>query len=555
MTFLNHAYSLLPLIYFGQLEKDANILIVTDHPERAEIDFSLFPFSVYFCVPGGHREAFIDKAPGDIQTWEPQELPHKAGMLDLVVIDLEHTVPDIFLQQAGDLLKSHGRVITLDWSFSRLYTMINLPFHMGWRRQPAGRFKDAVYWIKRAGLEVEWYFLPEPDLRKPRFLVKPGFHTRIPSFSRSGFRQRLKEWGVFYLKPRHKVIVAAENETEMQENTADSTDDISTDNLISDIIRPLLGGNKKPAYYQKAIKQFYISTTNVLTIQVSKSGKAFFIRFPYTNASHQRMQNQLKLTNFLRKSDISWVPNPIREVDGGAYPVFVEEGLPGRNIEREFSEMNPEEAKFYYEKVQETMMKLHLRFGHILEMDSVEFDRHIGMRLDAISGKLDNADYEKPIGRIREYFQDELLGKNLFASICHGDLKIGNCLFDEDAQITGIIDWDMGEEEGLTLVDVCSLLARSIRQRKRLSLAELVLELNTIPGDFLPLYHYYFEQTKTTLIPLFTALLFYWTDRVYKQITFDPHIREEWIQRNVVPVLENIEDSLSKTRFAEGVEK
>ena len=554
MSFLNHAYSLLPFLYFGQLKKDAGILIITDHAERVKIDLSLFPLSIYFCVPREQKEQAIKIADKGARFLEPQDLPHKTGIFDLVIVDLETTEPDIFIQQTGHLLSSGGRVVVLDWSLSRLYTVLNLPFHIGWLKRPARRFHDIIYWLGQAGLKPEWYFLPEPDLNKPRYLVKPGFLTKIPSLTKPSFRQRLKEWGLFYLLPRHKVIVACHKDSKSFVESSEETKSVSANSLIDDTLVTLFGEIEKPKRHRKKITQLYISTTNVLTLQAANAEKEFFIRFPFSPLSCRRLQTQEKLNNFLQNAAISQVPKPVKETESADFPCFVEEGLSGRNIEQEFAEMEAEKAKQYYQKAQEKIREVHLRFGHIAEMDDSEFTRHVQMRLDVITEKLrDSETAAKALSRIRDYFREELLGKTVFISICHGDLKIGNCLFDEDGGLTGIIDWDMAEEEGLTLVDISSLLAKTIRQRQQFSLADILLKMDTIPGDFLPIYHQYFDETKTTLIPLFTALLFYWLDRVYKQISFDPHLREEWINRNVLPIIENIETVLGMTRFLEKI--
>ncbi len=525
MSFLNSAFTFLPFFYFSRISTDAKILIVTDHCERLQIDFTPLPCSITFAIPKNCRAE--NKTIHDDQLLEwGNDLQFTGKQFDTIIIDLAAQKGSTAVSKLRPLLSPTGRLIWLDWAASRDDALRNLGKHLRRTIQPDDTSQIGAHALHAANLSPVWHFLLEPDLQKPRFLIQPGIQKSLPAQSESSVKKWLARKGGFYLQARHKVIVAQATN--------------AAQNLLSPVetVVSKITGLHDLTQIRRTIRRIYISTTNVLMIQFQHQQQHYFLRFPFTALSSQRVGNQNTLTGFLVKNGISYVPKPLN-ISGLPFPVYGETGQPGQDIEKHFSKAPLSEAQIIFEAALQKITEIHRRFGEIHTFDEALFDQYLHPRLEAISRRCPTS--KNVVESIGKLLRQNLMGKRVLQSVCHGDFKIGNCLFDENNAIMSIIDWDMGEKKGITLVDTTSLFAKSLRLRHGYSLADLPGNAADLPDDFLPIFDQYFSETKTDAIPTTAAIVFYWLDRVYKQFTFDAHLKESWIQKNVVEVIPILE--------------
>lgn len=526
MSFLNNSHTILPFLYFSRLQPGKRLLLVTDHPERFGVDFEFFPLSVIFWAPQGINEKLPQGAGFPVYEYGADHALPSVEPFDTILIDLEKSDAPAFLKQLKDLLAPEGEIIFFDWQLSQKTTLQNLPWYLGWGKD---KTEVSLKGMQGGELAPQWYFLIEPDLHKPRYMVLPAFGTAIPTQSESPLKRRLIQKGFFYLQPHHRVIVASRK---------------GSDGLAGDVVAELCHKGDPAGF----IRKIYISTTNVLLIQAGDEFNNYFIRFPFTKDSIERVKNQQELTALLHRQGIRFIPRPVELKKELPVPCYIEAGMPGRSVEKEFAEGSVENAQSYFQKAQEKVWEIHRQFGRVLLMQDAEFQKYVQPKLDAVANRLEaHQSAREGLKRIGEFLREEFAEKRMLATLVHGDFKIGNCLFDGNGNISGIIDWDMGSRDDLALIDVASLLGRSLRQRQRLSLPDLILRCETIRNEFHPVYRQYFEATETTPVPTFTTLLFYWLDRVYKQINFDAGVKESWIRSNVYPILESIDSILQKS--------
>jgi len=526
MSFLNNSHTILPFLYFSRLQPGQRLLMVTDHPERLGVDFEFFPLSVAFLVPQGIKDKLPQDAEFPVLEYGSDNSLPSVEPFDTILIDLEKPDATALPKSLKDLLAPKGEIIFFDWRLSRKAALQNLPWHLGWVKE---KTESSFNGMQRGDLASQWYFLIEPDLHKPRYMVLPGFATAIPAQSESPLKRRLVQKGFFYLQPHHRVIVASRK---------------GGGSPAGDVVAELFPKNSPV----ESIRKIYISTTNVLLIQAADEYNNYFIRFPFTKDSIERVKNQQELTALLQRQGIRFIPRPVELKKELPVPYYIEAGMPGRSVEKEFAEGSAGVAQSYFQKAQEKVREIHRQFGRAVLMQDAEFQTYVQPKLDIIAKRLET--YQpgrEALQRIGEFFREEFAEKRMLATLVHGDFKIGNCLFDGSGNISGIIDWDMGSRDDLALIDIASLLGRSQRQRQRLSLPDLILRYETIRNEFDPVYRQYFEATETSPIPAFTTLLFYWLDRVYKQINFDAEVKESWIKSNVLPVLENVGSILQKS--------
>lgn len=530
MNFLERSYTLFPFLYFAALRPGARLLMVTDHPERMQIPFGFLGVEPVFW-PGRSAEPRFRRATAAVKFITPENFTGFRGHFDLICIDLQHSRGTGILSRVQELLVPEGSIIWLDWSVSAGEAWRNLPWHLGWRRGSPPRERELLSRLGRGGFCADWYFLIEPNLGKPRYLVLPDFGTELPALSESPLKRRLLRKGLFYLQAHPKVIIAS------------ASSGMGAGGLAGRVIRQLFPSREDSATPAQFLRQAYISTTGVLLLRVSDGQKTCFIRFPLSAHSLQRVQNQASLSGYLHLHGAALAPRPIALNPEPGLPAYVEEGISGRSMEKAFNEGNQQTALELYRKAQDAIRQIHQQFGRVIVLREGEFNTYLQPKLAAIESKLPaHPQTRAAMQHLAEYLFAELRDKKVLAGLVHGDFKIGNCLFDSGGNVAGIIDWDMGSRDELALLDIASLLGRSIRQRRRLSLPGLLTGAGQAGEEFVPLYRNYFTATETTPINLITILLLYWIDRSYKQITFDDQTDPRWLTANVYPVIERIEN-------------
>ena len=88
------------------------------------------------------------------------------------------------------------------------------------------------------------------------------------------------------------------------------------------------------------IKKVYISTTDVLIVYVSYKNKNYFIRFPFTSLSSERIRNNQQLTEMLYQHGIHFVPRPLNVEHKPSFPYYVEEGIVAFNVEQQYKKFS-----------------------------------------------------------------------------------------------------------------------------------------------------------------------------------------------------------------------
>ncbi len=529
MSFLERSYTIFPFLYFAAVRPGACLLMVTDHPGRMQVPFSFLGIEPVFWPARSAEKRFREYSTAPVEFITPENFSGSRARFDLICIDLEHSRGSGILSRVHELLAPRGSIVWLDWAVSGREAWRNLPWHFGWRRGSPPRERELLSRLGRGGFSANWYFFIEPGLNKPRYIVLPGFGTDIPALSESPFKRRLLRKGFFYLQAHPKVIVAG------------ASPGPGEGGLAGKVIRQLFPAEAASATPARFLRQVYISTTGVLLLRVSDGQKTCFIRFPLTEHSLQRVQNQASLTNFLHHQGAALTPRPVKLDPEPALPAYVEEGIFGKSMEKAFAEGNREAALELYRKTQEAIRQIHQQFGRVIVLREGEFNAYIQPKLAAIESKLPaHPQTRVAMQRIAKFLFAELRDKQMLAGLAHGDFKIGNCLFDARGNVAGIIDWDMGSRDELALLDIASLLGRSIRQRHRLSLPGLLTSAGRAGEEFFPLCRDYFAATGTSPVNPFTTLLLYWLDRSYKQIAFDDQTDPRWLTANVYPLIERI---------------
>lgn len=510
-------YSLLPYLYFTDVAADERVLVVTDEPQRCRVDASGVPIRLTIFCPGGCEKNLQPASGIECYQGEWSTLAHLGKEVAVVLWESEKTPDAPTWRIMQELFPEARNYILIQERRSLLSNLKNL------FRYRSGNFSNNLIFKglpDASDWRLRWFMVLFPHRQKPRAFLLPGSPGKLPSESRFALKRWFDARGGLYLLPHHTAHLISRSRVP---------------DHVRHVICKLVHCGESERDVVQFIQQVYISTTNVLMVRIQVKNINYFIRYPFHVLSLERIQNNQRLIRLLHENGFTDVPRPVDEQAEGDFPYFVEMGIDAFSVERRFARLSPSEAVDYVEKAMERISQIHRHFGSVFTMDEETFDRYVGLRFRKIREGLTE---KEVIERAESYLKAQFLGKKFMRSTCHGDYKIGNCLFDENGELLGIIDWDMGSLDDLTLVDLASLIAKALRQRNNFDFKLLLSNPNMDGGIFHQTYLGYFALTETEPLPLFPAMLFYWIDRVYKQFTFSPDGKEQWAQQHVLPVME-----------------
>lgn len=491
------------------------VLIVTDHLDRCHISAGTLDISINFLVPECMVGEIDPERREYVNTCSVGGIQNDSDQYDLVILDIESEENGFPPGSIWKLVGSDGTLITLSWdaSWSRVFRAIPGYSHLLRSRQS-----------QKEGVPERWHFSVEPSLRKPRYLVRRGLGQLLPALSRSAIKRWLVRSGGFFLLPHHTVAIASR---------------CKSPSPVIEILRQLMSDSLSDYRIAQSIKSVYISTTQVLLVRASYAGATYFLQFPFTPAAAGRVRNQKEVCDYIHQNSMfTFVPRPVNVQQSSNVLCSIEQGVAGKNVETRFPRLSKRAAEEYYSNALMAMRGIHTRFGSVVRMGKDGFSASIRAKLERIYESLATYDIAAPaLESLERYLCAELDGRAVIFSLVHGDFKIGNCLFDNRSTVTGIVDWDMACRDELTLFDLASLRARSIRDRTSLPLAGLVLNPGEYSDEFEAASASYFRATGTDPIRLLTLMWMYWIDRVSKQCLYDADLDEKWVAKNVLPVI------------------
>lgn len=401
-----------------------------------------------------------------------------------VVVDVAAGDPADWGRRLLGTLRPEGALLLLDWRTRALRGALRLL--RGAAPSPVGDRPCA------------WEFLLEPSLARPRFLVRPGFRSAIPAEYGPGWRRALKRRGLFYLQPRQRAAVFAPP---------------GARDLAGDACEEALG-ERRPD-----LRRIYVSDTGMLVLEARASGGTAYLRFPFDARARERLARAHALVSLVRGHGFGLAPEPLAFHPDGPCPRHAERAVPG---------VPAPATPAALEAALAAALDLHLRGAERVTLDEAGFQRHLGPPLALLAERLGPR-----VERVGARLRDGLLGRKVLVSACHGDFKLGNCLF-EAGRVSGLVDWDLGSPAGLTLVDPLNLHARHAQAER--SLPEVVADADAVLAA--PTWPAYFAATDTTPVAPATGLLLWWVDRASKQLRDGGDPDGRWAARHALPLLD-----------------
>ena len=535
MKYLNREWALNFIFYFCDSTLPRNVLLITDHPPRLELDFSFFHIEMHYCFPDHCKDKLVYRVNDNIVFFSDDRFPSLDQKFQLVIIDLENAPYRHLSHQIIENLEQDGNLIVMAWSRRFATTLFRLFWHLGFSKNRVGSLvENQIYDLYGLPLKLSWYFFVVPSLHKPRKLVRRGFKSVIPEDSKSNIKRILNKAGLFYLKKHHRIMIGKMNTVKPGSTFLEQL--FNRIQIEQSIVRV-------DPTTRKSIRQFTISGTKILILDALIGDRQYIMRFPLDQTAADRIRKQVEILRFLNSKDVEIVPKAIAYVRDYPFTYYVEEKIQNGIGLQSLAKRNNNSILPLYDEMLHCIVKIHTQFGKHLTIDDSQFKRYFLPAIDTVAENTrDVSESTKVFDLIKKELFTKLNNRVSIRSICHGDLKIENGIFDSQNKLKGIFDWDMGEREGITITDAACLLATSIRMQyyRGSSLADFMKKFEGVPEEFIPSYTYYFEATRTSYLDPQVAILYYWIDRVYKLLKYHYNSDKEWIRENIIPVLDHV---------------
>ena len=147
---------------------------------------------------------------------------------------------------------------------------------------------------------------------------------------------------------------------------------------------------------------------------------------------------------------------------------------------------------------------------------------------------------EQALERLRSDLRQILGGRTVVASFVHGDLSPGNILMTDDgAKVTGLVDWEAGQDRGLPQVDLMHLWMTAAMTEQQRELGAVAADL--LAGWQTPGAEGDEESGKRSKAAFARAVvLLAWLHHASANVTKSRRFSRSgiWVHRNIDPVLE-----------------
>jgi len=291
----------------------------------------------------------------------------------------------------------------------------------------------------------------------------------------------------------------------------------------------------------------YIRKGNPLNVMVSLTGgseEGFIARIPMNRYANDRTRKAYENIETIGKKYGGCggtVPAPAGTWDISGETVYLEKRVVGRCIETRKSMDNR-----LYRLGVEWISAFHLRTMEKRNWTNLDFRRLVEEPVSQFASCLD-AGGKKRIERMTSHLADRMLDREFPFVFMHGDFKLENIIFRGDLQgIAGIIDWDLGCEQGVPVLDLLNLIffhRWGVSGRPYHQLMEEIVRHRTLSIDEQRALKSYFGLTGIDVegkTGVFLALFWLY----YVSMRTVPYIWSvgEWRQSNVNPILDMLSD-------------
>ena len=226
------------------------------------------------------------------------------------------------------------------------------------------------------------------------------------------------------------------------------------DRLLEDISSQLTA---KLGRGQLQIEEHQITRKEKLAISANWNDASLIIKLPFNHTAFGSESNNVTMLN--RLTTTSPQPTLFAKplIQGAVYkqPYFVESKLQGTPLSQHLKQQG---RLAYLDQIQDLLQLLsHQQESNGIQHTSLidaDYHRIVQSRIDWIYNANGDAQLKN---QLENYFHKNLQGISVALGIQHGDFSVSN-LFVKDTKINGVIDWETGDQCGVSLLDAINYL-------------------------------------------------------------------------------------------------
>lgn len=228
-------------------------------------------------------------------------------------------------------------------------------------------------------------------------------------------------------------------------------------------------GNLPPA--ATALSRYYVRPKGVVVLVAGSADQGgLIVRLPLADGATASCERQHQALNLMAGDERIPVrlrrlfPAPVASGRFDGQPYFAETGLRGE-LGRLYYSRSERRFDRAIANAAAVLCELRRATEHAVLIDEAQFGRVCGDWLDELRNVV-RAENRAALDLIDGILRDALLGRSLPLGWHHGDYDFANLLYGPDDGVTGILDFEVFDPEGLPLIDLLVLLARRpIRQQ------------------------------------------------------------------------------------------
>jgi hypothetical protein len=182
-----------------------------------------------------------------------------------------------------------------------------------------------------------------------------------------------------------------------------------------------------------------------------ENGMSYVARIPRSPVALKRARTNYEGLSRIRDSSFAsgWkrlIPRPLAHGCLNGYEYFVEELAVGSAK----GDADPD-APYREEQAIRFVTEFHLTTAKRVTIDSRRYAQLIGEPISRIAAMCPAS---AELARLDNFLNRSLLHRTIPLVWSHGDFALGNCLYDDDGELSGVIDWELFSTAGLPLLDV-----------------------------------------------------------------------------------------------------
>jgi aminoglycoside phosphotransferase (APT) family kinase protein/SAM-dependent methyltransferase len=407
---------------------------------------------------------------------DPVHLPLPAASIDLVVVP---GLAEWFMAVAGDrpvpsdcgaaLLRELRRVLVED---GQAYVATDSRFGVAWLlggRRPAGASyspRTLRRAAEAAGFSTTALFAPVPFRHKFHQILDLDRTDRM-NFCADPYRTRGR-----VLRPLVKAWDRCNRDGAIERRLYPSLPGLSA---------VLSNGSANPSFAERvlhhlradgsiptsagSLTRYFVRPKGVAVLGAGPSGAGgVFVRLPLDERAeasctrHHRALLMLRNDQRIPAAVRDLFPAPLAQgtFDGQTY--FAESARPGESGRLYYSQPTRRYDRAIVNAA-EVLRQLRRATEQPVHIDRAEYDRLCGFWLAELK-ELVSAEHRGAFEAIAHLLQETLLGATLPLGWYHGDYDFANLLYGRGDRLTGILDFEIFDPQGLPLIDLLLLLAR-----------------------------------------------------------------------------------------------